>query len=641
MDGRQSAVTQTIFPGQTGQQLIDNLVATYKPSVVLDYDTARDTLFGVIYNHDDSLTGVYSGYTIYLDPAQDPSSYAYAHDINTEHTWPRSKGATGMAKSDMHHLYPTRVEVNADRSNDPFAEIPDADTDRWYRKDQMLTTIPTQNIDQYSEKDFDLSHFEPREDHKGNVARAMFYFYTMYKSKADSADPNFFPFEKNILRNWHQQDPADALEETRTNLIAQYQDNKPNPFVLDPTLVDRAYFSGSSGSGAQPGDLVITEFMANPAVVSDANGEYVEFYNTTDADIDIDGFILKDDGSDSHTIANNGPLIVGARDFIVLGIDGSPATNGGYQPDYVYTNFYLSNSADEIVLLSGSSEIARLNYTNGDPFGPGVSAELADVADAVNGVSYQSDYVAASSAFGAGDLGSPGSDGNTLGTGSGVSASVKIFLEGCYDATGDSMHTRLNRDNLMPLTQPYGGSPWNYSGSESVAAFPQGTVDWVLLELRSGTDVGSQVARRAALLLKNGQVTDTDGISSVAFPAVVSGQYYIVVRHRNHLAAMTAVPVTLRTTSSLYDFSDSPAKAYSGGSPGTKALESGMYGLYSGDGDGNGLVDGNDRTVIWLPQDGTVWQYGKAGDFNLDGAIDAIDCNEYWLPNNGMASQVP
>ena len=98
--------------------------------------------------------------------------------INTEHTFPQSKGArNGNARSDMHHLFPARAGVNEARSNYPFGEIKDSRTDRWYYKAITKRSIPTVGIDEYSESIRGL--FEPREDHKGNVARAMFYFYTI------------------------------------------------------------------------------------------------------------------------------------------------------------------------------------------------------------------------------------------------------------------------------------------------------------------------------------------------------------------------------------------------------------------------------------------------------------------------------
>ena len=54
-----------------------------------------------------------------------------------------------------------------------------------------------------------------------------------------------------------------------------------------------------------PGDIVVTEFMNDSAAVSDTVGEWLEIYNSTGADIDLNGWTLKDDGSNSHTFSNS------------------------------------------------------------------------------------------------------------------------------------------------------------------------------------------------------------------------------------------------------------------------------------------------------------------------------------------------
>ena len=58
----------------------------------------------------------------------------------------------------------------------------------------------------------------------------------------DIADDNFFHIQKDVLKIWHELDPADMDEVYRTWQIAEYQQNKPNPFILDETLIERAYF---------------------------------------------------------------------------------------------------------------------------------------------------------------------------------------------------------------------------------------------------------------------------------------------------------------------------------------------------------------------------------------------------------------
>ena len=185
--------SQTVIgEGLSGQELWDYIVTNYKTTTTLGYTNARDTMYAVIdLKEGNQLTGVYSGYTITLDLTQDPSANAYEQGINCEHTFPQSMGAGDEPqKSDMHHLFPCKSNVNSSRGNDPYAEIPDEDTDKWYRNDTILFTIPTEFIEEYAEKynpsDPADERFEPREDHKGDAARAMFYFYAMYYDVANN-----------------------------------------------------------------------------------------------------------------------------------------------------------------------------------------------------------------------------------------------------------------------------------------------------------------------------------------------------------------------------------------------------------------------------------------------------------------------
>ena len=251
-----------VFPGLGGQPLLDSLFDRYRPQVVLDYAHARDTLFAkVLAKDDDTLRCIYTGHARYLDPNQDPTQYVFqngsSNGINTEHSYPQSKGATQgtNAYSDMHHLFPTRIPVNDARLNSPFAEIPDAQTQKWFFKDQIVFSPPSQNKDRYTETT--TLAFEPRELVKGDVARAVFYFYTMYRNQANTADPNFFELQRPTLCQWDQQDPADSAELVRTWRIAAYQEGKPNPYILDCTLANRSWCPSVSsncsvGAGEAP-----------------------------------------------------------------------------------------------------------------------------------------------------------------------------------------------------------------------------------------------------------------------------------------------------------------------------------------------------------------------------------------------------
>ena len=231
-----------IGDGLYEDELIDFLQENYKTSTTLGYTMARDTMYLRIDRIDGQVKGIYTNYSLTLPDGVDPSAHLYQNGsnngINCEHVWPQSLYEGGEPiKSDMHALRPCKNNVNTSRGNKPFGENPDSQTDTWYWLSQSQTSIPTSNIDEYSESE--TEYFEPREDRKGDIARTMFYFYTMYSEVADGA---FFEGQKEVLKTWHELDSADEEEIIRTWQISFYQQNKPNPFILDETLIERAYF---------------------------------------------------------------------------------------------------------------------------------------------------------------------------------------------------------------------------------------------------------------------------------------------------------------------------------------------------------------------------------------------------------------
>ena len=232
---------ETIGGGYTKSNLFDYVKSNYKTNSTLGYSLARDVMYSEIDIQDGGiLKGIYTDYSIVLDLSQDPSSNAYEQDINCEHSWPQSMGSgSEPQKSDIHHLYPSRVNVNSARGNKPYGEIEDQNTDRWYRFDIEQSSIPNQNLNEYSEVDFGGDRFEPREDVKGNIARSMFYFYTIYN---EIADEEFFQQQIDALYEWHKNDIVDFTELNRTYQIASYQDNIANPFVIDSSLVRRIWY---------------------------------------------------------------------------------------------------------------------------------------------------------------------------------------------------------------------------------------------------------------------------------------------------------------------------------------------------------------------------------------------------------------
>lgn len=259
-----TAQNDYIHPSKTGAELIDSLQLNYSVTNSQSYNAARDAMYASIDNKNGQVVGVYTGFTV----TANTRSTVYDAGINAEHTWPQSLFDKDLPmRSDIHHLYPTRIEANSARSNYPFAEINDTQTSTWFRNSSSQSSIPTSNIDEYSEL-LSGTSFEPREDHKGNVARAIFYFWTIYQDVNNVADDaSFFNGMKDVLLTWHDADPVDQAEVDRS-LGAEVAQGNRNPFVHDTTLVRRAYFGGlpvsNEESGFTPSSVNLSQNYPNP-----------------------------------------------------------------------------------------------------------------------------------------------------------------------------------------------------------------------------------------------------------------------------------------------------------------------------------------------------------------------------------------
>jgi len=232
---------QTVVPDVYGDELVRALDAEFSPARALGYGPARDALYAYEQRTDGFLRDHYTGFTVQL-PAGDPSQAATQVGINAEHTWPQSLGARAEPlRSDMHHLFPVREQVNSSRGNLPFGEVPDARADAWYRLDASQSRTPSVALDEWSERG--AGRFEPREDAKGDVARAIFYVRAMYPAATSGQDVFFASMREDLLR-WNDIDPPTPAEVARSAWIAEQQ-GTPNPFVVDRTLARRAFGDAS------------------------------------------------------------------------------------------------------------------------------------------------------------------------------------------------------------------------------------------------------------------------------------------------------------------------------------------------------------------------------------------------------------
>jgi hypothetical protein len=214
-----------------------------------------------------------------------------------------------------------------------------------------------------------------------------------------------------------------------------------------------------------------------------------------------------------------------------------------------------------------------------------------------------------------------------------VNVRVRMFLEGPFDGGTGLMNGSLRAAGLVPTTEPYAAIGYPHTGGgggETTTAAvlsntgPNSVVDWVVVELRNKLNSAEVLATRSALLLRNGNVVDVDGVSDVPFERSPD-DYFIALRHRNHLGIMTAQSLALDATPDLLDLSGGTVPLY-GGAAATRTI-AGVNTMFAGDANGDGTVRytglDNDRDLILIRVGGVVptnsWAGYSGTDINMDG----------------------
>lgn len=223
-----------------------------------------------------------------------------------------------------------------------------------------------------------------------------------------------------------------------------------------------------------------------------------------------------------------------------------------------------------------------------------------------------------------------------------LALSLKVFLQGPYVAAAQLMHDSLRVNNLIPFTEPYtaltgfthtgGGGGETTTPAVLAVTGANAIVDWVFLELRSAANPAVVLDTRSALVQRDGDVVEVDGIAPVSFALPADASYFPVVRHRNHLGVQLGEEVLYsECVVSQTDFRNLPPEgfyAFNGLNP-AQRLISGAYVLWAG----NGRTDpqlkyngsNNDRnailSVVSLATPNAVVPGYRLQDYNLDGVV--------------------
>lgn len=309
----------------------------------------KTALYNIIKGHD--TYEYYSSSTVFEESDQDPNNpdnvilvytgrsadngnYGSGGDyINREHVWAKSHGDFGEVPpegSDFHNLKPADASVNMDRSN--------LDFDNGGSQHPEATGCY-----------FDGNSWEPREEVKGDIARILFYMATRYEGENGEEDlilvdevntsPSPEHGKLSTLLEWNNQDPPDAFERNRNNVIFRWQHNR-NPFIDNP----------------QWANLIWNDAEANPIVIDEVAITNDEI--TSEEDIEITAQISSSTGTISNASIMWGLSYDNLENQSAMNSDGSVFTGSIPPQAEEDTVFYKIEASDDI----NSDESVVYNY---------------------------------------------------------------------------------------------------------------------------------------------------------------------------------------------------------------------------------------------------------------------------------------
>lgn len=326
----------------------------------LGYNGARTQMFGYTDELNNAIYCIYTGF-------QQPSEFTtYLDPINTEHIIPQSFfGGISPMKSDLFNIRPSHGSANSSRGNSPYNEIADENA-QWYGTDSNGAYVTQSNVpsdpENWSKRSGSL--WEPKDDAKGDIARKVFYFYTMYPTQAGEIATLGNP---EMFYAWHLADPVSAFEATRNDRIQEVQGNA-NPFISHPDWVETAWFwSGAvingctdpvacnyletantddgtcfypeTGLDCDGNTLSSCSLFFSEYAEGSSNNKYLEIYNPGVAEVSLEGYAL------AHTV--NAPAVPGTYEtWVELPTTATIAPGSVFRVVHSQATLELLNNAD-------------------------------------------------------------------------------------------------------------------------------------------------------------------------------------------------------------------------------------------------------------------------------------------------------
>lgn len=185
-------------------------------------------------NNPENILCLYTGKSIPI--ANQDKGSAGENLWNREHAWPNSHGFASRdyaAYTDIHHLFASEKNINNTRGNKDFNYVENGSSDAFGNK-------------------WNSTYFEPRDEVKGDIARAMFYLVVRYNdpeelvlelsesSTTSSSNKTGQLGVLSVLLEWNLLDPVSEQEKARNEVVYSIQGNR-NPFIDHPEWIGYLY----------------------------------------------------------------------------------------------------------------------------------------------------------------------------------------------------------------------------------------------------------------------------------------------------------------------------------------------------------------------------------------------------------------
>jgi len=231
--------------GLSGNALKTGLHDLIDTNTSSNYSASRTLLFQTLDKVDGNVRCVYTGQDYPID-----NTYNGSSNPNTEHAYAQSwfDGTIESTKqADVHNLFITSSSVNSSRGNLPFDVVTNTTTSY----DSFNGFVSKRGTNANGQ-----TVFEPADQIKGNIARALLYFHVRYGQTLSQGGVDML----DQLISWHTSDPVDEDELEDNTLIFDFQSNR-NPFIDHPEYVSSIWGGSVSNTTIQfsPASATVNE----------------------------------------------------------------------------------------------------------------------------------------------------------------------------------------------------------------------------------------------------------------------------------------------------------------------------------------------------------------------------------------------